>query len=131
MSMQMHYTSLSGHLVALADRTWPETTRDCLEAGVFFLYSIYSDPGMDFFETTTYAFIVRIWLEETTLVSGHAKWRGHITHVPSGNRQYFESLDEINTFIRPYLEGIGVKSGISWKIRRWVQRIKAVLFSNI
>ena len=82
-------------------------------------------------EGNAHPFIVRIWLEETTLVSGHAKWRGHITHVPSGNRQYFESLDEINTFIRPYLEGIGVKSGISWKIRRWVQRIKAVLFSNI
>ena len=89
-----------------------------------------NDSGMDSFEATTHPFIVRIWLEETAGASGQATWRGHITHVPSGERQYLESLDDIILFITPYLAGMGVKPGISWKIRQWAKQIKAGLIRN-
>ncbi len=55
---------------------------------------------------TSHSFIVKIWLEETAVEAGQAKWRGHITHVPDGVRRYVESLDEISTFISAYLKAM-------------------------
>jgi hypothetical protein len=66
---------------------------------------------MDFLEPYTHSFIVKVWLEETVEEAGRAKWRGHITHVPSGEKRYLEDLDEITTFITPYLEEMGVRIG--------------------
>ena len=63
-------------------------------------------------ETDTESFVVKVWLEETVEESGQARWRGHVTHVSSGNRRYVESLSGIAAFIRPYLERWGVKFGI-------------------
>lgn len=63
---------------------------------------------MDGQESITQTFIIRIWLEETIEEAGRASWRGHITHVPSGTRRYFEDLDGIARFIIPYLEALGV-----------------------
>jgi hypothetical protein len=55
------------------------------------------------FESKTHSFIVKTWLEETA-ATGRAKWRIHITHVPDGERQYMESVQEIPAFITSYLE---------------------------
>ena len=57
----------------------------------------------------TQSFVVKVWLEETVEEAGRAKWRGHVTHVASGERRYLESLTGVATFIRPYLERWGVK----------------------
>jgi hypothetical protein len=64
--------------------------------------------GMEISETQTHSFIVKIWLEETAEESGGAAWRGHITHVPSGDRHYLQDLDAIAAIIAPYLERMGV-----------------------
>jgi len=77
---------------------------------------------MDPFESTTHSFFVRIWLEETAQEVGHATWRGHITHLPDGARRYIEDLDAILTFIRPYLQQAGVRLGVRWRLRRWLNR---------
>lgn len=58
-------------------------------------------------ETTTQSFIVRIWLEETAEEDQAGRWRGHITHVPSHKRRYFEDLNDVIAFIVPYLEAMG------------------------
>lgn len=59
---------------------------------------------MELFESHIHSFIVKIWLEETAAEAGRAIWRGHITHVPSNARRYFEELDQIERFIVPYLQ---------------------------
>ena len=59
-------------------------------------------------ESHTHSFIVKIWLEETLEEDGRARWRGHITHVPGGERQYLQDLSTILLFIEPYLEMMGV-----------------------
>jgi hypothetical protein len=64
---------------------------------------------MDLSETSTQSFIIKIWLEETAPEAGWAVWRGHITHVPSNQRQYIKSLDEIAWFIASYLQELGVE----------------------
>jgi hypothetical protein len=63
-------------------------------------------------ESNTHSFIVKVWLEETAEEIGQATWRGHITHVPSGERRYLQDLDKIAAFIAPYLERMGVRLGI-------------------
>jgi len=78
--------------------------------------------GMNSFEATTHPFIVKIWLEETAEEAGRATWRGHITHVPSGKRRYFEDLDDVAVFIEPYLEGMGVELDLCRRVRQKLKR---------
>jgi len=67
----------------------------------------------DSFESVTHSFVVRIWLEE----DDRATWRGHITHVPSGERRYVERLSDIVDFIAPYVGGM--KLSRIGRFRRW------------
>jgi hypothetical protein len=72
---------------------------------------------MDSLEPHTHSFIVKVWLEETAEEAGRAKWRGHVTHVPSGERRYLKNLDGITAFIASYLKEMGVKLGNRWRVR--------------
>jgi hypothetical protein len=58
----------------------------------------------DQLETYILSFVVRIWLEEAADETGHSLWRGHITHVPSNTRRYFQDPDTMQTFIARYME---------------------------
>jgi hypothetical protein len=78
------------------------------------------DLSMDSIEATSHPFILRIWLEEPAAGIHRAKWRGHITHVPSGERAYIEDLDQILEFIIPYLRDMGVSVGGFHRLRCWL-----------
>ena len=67
----------------------------------------------DSFESVTHSFIVRIWLEE----DDGARWRGHVTHVSDGKRQYVEQFSDIVDFIAPYVD---MKLGRTGWFRRWM-----------
>ena len=77
---------------------------------------------MDLFEFNTHSFIVKIWLEEPAESNGKGKWRGHITHVPSGERRYLQSLGGIAAFIVPYLVSMGVRLEPYWRLRHLLWR---------
>ena len=64
---------------------------------------------LDFNESDTNSFIVKIWLEERDEQTARAIWRGRITHVPSGDYRYFKKLEEVAAFIGPYLLKLGVR----------------------
>jgi hypothetical protein len=55
------------------------------------------------------SFVVKVWIEETDVEMSQVAWRGHITHVFSGKRRYLKDLNEITTFVAPYLQAMGVK----------------------
>ena len=55
-------------------------------------------------EDITHSFIIRIWPEQIDAADRSCKWRGHITHVPSGQRRYFEQLDILPDFIEQFLQ---------------------------
>lgn len=55
----------------------------------------------------SYAFVIRIWLEEDATANDAVFWRGHITNVLDHRRRYFQDLTGITHFIRPYLEQWG------------------------
>ena len=68
----------------------------------------------------THSFVVKVWLEETVEEAGRARWRGHVTHVASGERRYLESVSSVAAFIRPYLERWGVKFSFFQRVRDFV-----------
>jgi hypothetical protein len=55
-----------------------------------------------------HSFIVKIWLEDRDENTHQTTWRGHITHVPSGERRYISTLEGIIEFILPHLKKMGV-----------------------
>ena len=69
---------------------------------------------MDLSESNTHSFVVKIWLEDEAQV----RWRGHITHVPGGERRYVDDLGEIPDFIAPYLEAMGVQPTAFSRLKR-------------
>ena len=79
---------------------------------------------MDEIESEAQSFIVRVWVEERAEKGGRGTWRGHITHVPGGERRYLKNLDEIGNFISPYLEAMGMKPGMHWRMRRSLRRLR-------
>ena len=78
---------------------------------------------MDSLEPDAQSFIVKVWVEDNSEAGSQVKFRGHITHVSSHERRYLKNPGEIEDFIAPYLEEMGVKLGMRWQIRRWLNRL--------
>ena len=75
---------------------------------------------MESYEPDTHSFVVKTWLEETEEEAGCVRWRGHITHVVSGERRYLQSLAEITSFIESYLVNMGVPPEARPRRPRWL-----------
>ncbi|MDQ3247579.1 MAG: hypothetical protein M3Q45_00080, partial [Chloroflexota bacterium] len=58
---------------------------------------------MEIEETTIHSFVIRLWLEEAATATDPTRWRGHITHIPSNQRQHIDTLDAIQPMIAAYL----------------------------
>lgn len=58
---------------------------------------------------TTFSFIVRIWIEHTDRKNVVPIWRGVIEYVNSGERVYFDRLEQIVMYVTPNIEAMGVK----------------------
>ena len=74
----------------------------------------------DLVEFNTHSFVIKIWLEVTPTETKKPSWRGHITHIPSGERRYVTNLFCIFTFIIRYLKTMGIKFGRFWWIKDWI-----------
>ena len=72
-------------------------------------------------DPSVHSFIVKIWIEEAGKERARRKWRGHIVHVPDGERRYLKRLGDIADFIVPYLEELEVDLGPQVGIRRWLK----------
>jgi len=66
---------------------------------------------MQLFETSTESFVVKLWTDGT---DNPQTWHGQITHVLSGEQHTFQSLDEIERFMLPYLQEIGLGVNSNW-----------------
>jgi hypothetical protein len=78
---------------------------------------------MESLESTSHSFIVKVWVEEAAGSGSRGVWHGHITHVPSGKRHYLKNLEEIQDFIAPHLEEMGVRLDKSWRIAHLFKRL--------
>ncbi len=64
---------------------------------------------MELPEYTNQSFVIRIWLEELAEETGDVNWRGHITHIPSNERLFFENPHDIVAFVVSYLEAVRIR----------------------
>lgn len=71
-------------------------------------YNMKNDIGH--IDSIAHSFIIKIWQEDSDEESRQVSWIGNITHVISGKRIYFQSLDDINSFIVPYLRQMGAET---------------------
>lgn len=65
---------------------------------------------MELYERNTCSFIVKVWREPNDASRAQSQWRGHITHVFTGRRQYFDNLATITHFIAIYLAEMDVST---------------------
>lgn len=77
---------------------------------------------MDLIEFNTHSFVIKVWREDLAEDQQEGRWRGHITHVPSGERRYLKNLNGIVGFMLPYLESMGVRTDAIWRLRSWLAR---------
>ncbi|MBZ5520643.1 MAG: hypothetical protein LAP21_00080 [Acidobacteriia bacterium] len=68
-----------------------------------------------------HSFVVKIWSEQPDKDAA-PRWRGHITHVPSNERRYLKSLEDISEFVDIYLQRMRVRVDLRWKLKRWLRR---------
>ncbi|MGZ3645440.1 MAG: hypothetical protein ACXVCM_16490 [Ktedonobacteraceae bacterium] len=68
---------------------------------------------MDSLEPGAQSFIVKVWVEDNSEAGNQGAFRGHITHVTSHQRRYLKNLGEIEDFIAPYLEEMGLSA---WRL---------------
>lgn len=59
-------------------------------------------------ESSTQIFIIRIWLEEIADNDKPALWRGRLIHVPSGESQHFNNMQELIDLMREHLQAINI-----------------------
>lgn len=71
-------------------------------------------------EALTQSFIVKVWIEERPPGDAGARWRGHVTHVPGGERVHVESVPEIASYISRHLREMGVRVGFRWRFLAWI-----------
>jgi hypothetical protein len=70
----------------------------------------------------TVSFMVRIWIEETAQEAGRTIWRGYIRHIPSGERHYIRSPNDVGRFAAQQLESIGVHTSVRRQITHWLEQ---------
>jgi hypothetical protein len=71
-------------------------------------------------EPNTHAFVIKVWREDGDLAVDSAAWRGHITHVASGQRRYVTSLRELDSFIGGYLQELYIRLPLVWRMYQWI-----------
>jgi hypothetical protein len=59
----------------------------------------------------SHSFIVRIWQEQREFSSSPPEWRGVIEHIPDGERQYFQQIEEILPFMQIFINANSRLSG--------------------
>ena len=73
---------------------------------------------MDLTESKVHSFIVKLWLEGET---DPLVWHGRITHVPSGVRRSFKTLNEITDFISQYIDGT-THTDLKSRMKGWLRK---------
>lgn len=73
-------------------------------------------------ESSRRVFIIRIWREPREIEGALPEWRGVIESTHDNQRRYLKGLDEIITFILPYMEKMGVKLEIDGWLKQWLER---------
>ena len=87
-----------------------------------FLTALVLEDDIDSLESQRQSFIVKVWVEDPVGFD-QTNWRGHITHVPSGERMYIQDLNGITRFIGKYLRQMGVQVKLRQQLSNRLKRL--------
>lgn len=73
-------------------------------------------PDLGAIEPGTHIFILKIWREDAGSGEQPVVWRGHISHVASGQRRYITGLLQMILFIVPYIQALNVRLPLFWRL---------------
>jgi hypothetical protein len=79
---------------------------------------------MDQTEDQRLSFVVTLWREDDLGDTRSPGWRGHITHVPSGQRRYLKKLCDAVDFIASFVgsRSLGGAGSSRWLDQWWLRR---------
>ena len=75
-------------------------------------------------EHPTQSFVLRIWIEEPAGERRPAVWRGHITHVQSGEQRSVGGFADVHRFLARHLAAAGLRFRAADRIRLLLMRIR-------
>lgn len=75
---------------------------------------------MDSLNTESHSFVIKIQLEAGDGGRDKLLLRGHITHVSTGERRYFNNLAEISNFIS---DRLGLRQGLHHRLLGKIGRL--------
>jgi hypothetical protein len=55
-------------------------------------------------ENARHSFIVRLWAESREIADERPVWRGLVQHVLSGEQTYFQTFEEMVSFMKQLIE---------------------------
>ena len=71
-----------------------------------------------------HSFIVKVWSEKVDIEGRTIRWRGYITHVPSGHRTYVKDVGEISSCIETYLKEFGASISTESRRANWIKKLR-------
>jgi hypothetical protein len=66
-----------------------------------------------------FSLILKIWVEDP----GRSRWHGQITHIPSGEQHYVNSVADAAFIVDSYLEELGIRPERYVRVRQWFHRL--------
>jgi hypothetical protein len=75
-------------------------------------------------EHPTQSFVLRVWIEEPARDGSRTTWRGHITHVQTGERRSVGSIADVHRFLAEHLGALGVRFRAADRIRMLLMRTR-------
>lgn len=106
---------------------WQEGSRPDHVSGRSEQTCFLAETRIDPLESNLHSFIVKIWLEQRADEMGQACWRGHVTHIPGGERRALASIEDLTAFIWSYLDSPADRPEARWTPRRWWNQWKQLL----
>jgi hypothetical protein len=64
---------------------------------------------MDTIDRSTHVFVIKVWRERLVEDEERYSWRGHITHLGSGEQRQLKDFATMFAFIRGYLRQLGIE----------------------
>lgn len=77
-------------------------------------------------EADAHSFVIRLWLEDLApgAIGNKVRWRGHVTHVMSGERRHVEDWVSVIDFVFSHFEDADVQLPFYWRVWQWLHRFR-------
>jgi hypothetical protein len=80
------------------------------------LFAVERRESMTLQQRRYVSFFIRIWEEPREMEDENPEWRGSVENIQTGQRKYFNGMENLVGFIREQCNGFG----IPWNRRKYI-----------